>query len=104
MNPENEFEHNMKQLMKLLKKIMMQYPLQGKSPEEIMKTLRDAKDKSPDVNIFFLNLSPLSPEEFEELEEMFENGFANDPSRSGEMNCELNSEDQEFLKRHGIRF
>ncbi len=104
MSFDKDFEQNMKQLMKLLKKIMAQYPLQGKSPEEIMKTLKDAKDKSPDVNIFFLNLSPLSSEEFEELEEMFEGGFVNEHFRSGELKCELNSEDQEFLKQHGIRF
>lgn len=104
MGFEGDFEQNMKQLMKLLKKIMSQYPLQGKSPEEIMRTLKDAKDKSQDVNIFFLNLSPLSSEEFEELEEIFEGGLMNEHFRSAEMKCELNSEDQEFLKRHGIRF
>lgn len=104
MSFEKDFEQNMKQLMKLLKKIMAQYPLQGNSPEEIMKTLANAKDKGTDVNIFFLNLSPLSPEEFEELEEMFENGLVNEHFKSGELKCELDSEDQEFLKRHGIRF
>ncbi len=104
MDFEKEFEQNMKQLMRLLKKIMAQYPMQGKSSEEIMKILKDAKEKGPDVNIFFLNLAPLSPEEFEEIEEMFEGGLVGEHFRSGEMKCELNSEDQEFLKRHGIRF
>lgn len=104
MSPEKEFEQNMKQLMRLLKKIMLQYPMQGKDPVEMMKFLKDMKDKSSDVNIFFLNLSPLSPEEFEELEEVLENDFANEYLKSADLRCELNLEDREFLKKNGIRF
>lgn len=104
MSFDKEFEQNMKQLMHLLKKIMSQYPMEGKSPAEMMKFLKDMKDKSPDVNIFFLNMSPLSPEEFDEMEEMFEGGAMNEYLRSGELKCELNDDDQVFLKQHGIRF
>lgn len=104
MNFEKEFEQNMKQLMMLLKKIMKQYPMDGKSPAEVMKFLKDMKDKGPDVNIFFLNMSPLSPEEFDEMEEIFEEGAVSEYLRSGELKCELNADDQVFLKQHGIRF
>jgi len=104
MSFDKEFEQNMKQLMRLLKKIMNQYPVDGKSPGEVMKFLKDMKDKSPDVNIFFLNMSPLSPEEFDEMEEMFEGGAMSEYLRSGELKCELNDDDQVFLKQHGIRF
>ena len=78
--------------------------MEGKSPAEMMKCLRDMKDKSPDVNIFFLNMSPLSPEEFDEIEEMFEGGAMSKSLRSGELKCELSDDDQVFLKKHGIRF
>jgi sugar-specific transcriptional regulator TrmB len=104
MSFDKEFEQNMKQLMHLLKKIMRQYPSDGKSPAEVMKFFKDMKDKSPDVNIFFLNMSPLSPEEFDELEGLFEEGAVNEYLRSGELKCELNDDDQVFLKQHGIRF
>ncbi len=104
MSFEKEFEQNMKQLMRLLKKIMGQYPMDGKNPAEMMKFLKDIKDKSPDVNIFFLNMSPFSPEEFEEMEEMFEEGAMSEHYRSGELKCELNADDKAFLKQHGIRF
>lgn len=104
MSFEQEFEQNMKQLMLLLKKIMLQYPLDGKSPGEMMKFLKDMKDKSPDVNIFFLNMSPLTPEEFDEMEEMLEDGAMSEHLRSGELKCELSDADQVFLKQHGIRF
>jgi len=104
MSSDKEFEQNMKQLMRLLKKIMTQYPMDGKSPAEMMKFLKDMKNKSPDVNIFFLNMSPLSPEEFDEIEDLFEEGAISEYLRSGELKCELNDEDQLFLKQHGIRF
>jgi len=104
MSSDKEFEQNMKQLMRLLKKIMTQYPLDGKSPAEMIKFLKDMKNKSPDVNIFFLNMSPLSPEEFDEIEDLFEEGAVSEYLRSGELKCELNDEDQLFLKQHGIRF
>lgn len=99
-----EFEQNMQQLMRLLKKIMSQYPMENGSPSELMNSFKNMKHKGPDVNIFFLNMSPLSPEEFEEIEEMFEGGAMKEPLKSGELQCELNDEDQVFLKRHGIRF
>ncbi|MDD5415108.1 MAG: hypothetical protein PHH96_09835 [Smithellaceae bacterium] len=104
MNFDKEFEQNMKQLMHLLKKIMGQYPMEGQSPAEMMKFLKDMKDKNPDVNIFFLNMSPLSPEEFAEIEKMLEEGSMSEHFRPGELECELNDEDQVFLKQHGIRF
>lgn len=104
MSFDKDFEQNMKQLMHLLKKIMNQYSMDGKSPSEMMKFLKDMKDKSPDVNIFFLNMAPLSPEDFEEFEEMFEEGAMSEHLRSGELKCELNDDDQVFLKKHGIRF
>jgi len=99
---ENEFEKNMVQLMKLLKKMMAQYPQIGK-PEELAKLFKKAKD-SPDVNIFFLNLAPLSSEELDELEEVFEESLFAEGYKSGELRYELNGEDMEFLKRNGIRF
>jgi hypothetical protein len=69
-----------------------------------MRFLKAMKDKSPEVNIFFLNMAPLSPEEFDEMEEMFEGGVMNEYLRSGELKCELSDDDQMFLKQHGIRF
>ncbi len=104
MDFEKEFEQNMKQLMRILKKIAGQYSLEGKTPAEIMKHLKDMKNKSPDVNIFFVNMAPFSPEYLDEMEAMFEDGVMNEHHRAGELKCELNDEDQIFLKQHGIRF
>ncbi|MEI8378393.1 MAG: hypothetical protein WCF95_07645 [bacterium] len=104
MGLDKEFEQNMKQLMHLLKKIMSRYPMEGKSPAEMMELFKGMKDKSFDVNIFFVNGGPLSPEEFDEIEDLFEEGALSENFRSGELKCELNDDDQVFLKQHGIRF
>jgi hypothetical protein len=104
MSFDKEFDQNMKHLMRLLKRIMRQYAAEGKNPVEMMEILKAMKDKSPEVNIFFVNMLPLSPEEFEELEDVFEGGVMSEHYKTGELKCELNAEDEEFLKRHGIRF
>ncbi len=104
MDFDKEFEQSMKQLMHLLKKIMRQSPGEGKSLAEMMKSLKDVKGGNLDVNIFLLNMAPLSPEEFDEIEGMFETGAMSEPLRPGELRLELNDEDQVFLKQHGIRF
>lgn len=101
MGFEKEFEANMKQLMRLLKKMMAQYPGLGK--EEVAKLLKHSKDL-PDVNIFLLNLAPLSPEEFDDLEEIFEESLFVEGGKSGELKYEISGDDEEFLRRHGIRF
>ena len=102
MNFEKEFEGNIKQLMQLLKKMMAQYPNLDK--EEIIKFLKNPKN-SPDVNIFFLNLAPLSSEEFDDLEEIFEESLFADGGRfRGELKYEISRDDEEFLRKNGIRF
>ena len=70
MSFERDFEKNLKQLMQLLKKMMAQYPNMGKG-EELSKLLKNQKN-SPDINIFFLNLAPLSGEDLDELEKQGE--------------------------------
>ena len=102
MSFERDFEKNLKQLMQLLKKMMAQYPNMGKG-EELSKLLKNQKN-SPDINIFFLNLAPLSGEDLDELEEILEDNIFSEGFRSGELKYELNGEDQEFLKKHGIQF
>lgn len=102
MNFEKEFEGNIKQLMKLLKKMMAQYPHLEKN-EEIAKFLKNPKGL-PDVNIFFLNLAPMNLEELDEFEEIFEEKLFAEGFKSGELQYEINHEDEEFLKRNGIRF
>ncbi len=100
MNPDKDFEQNIKQLMRLLKKILGQQSFQSK-PKDLMNLL---KDKETDINIFFLNFPMLSEEGIEEIEEVLGQTFLHDGLEDGELKYEINAVDQEFLRRHGIRF
>lgn len=102
MSFEKEFEDNIKLLMRLLKKIMHRYPQLGQS-QEFEKMLKNPKE-IPDINIFLLNLAPVGMEDLEEVDEMFEEGLFAEGFKSGELKYELNNADQDFLKKHGIRF
>ncbi len=103
MDFDKDFEQSLNQLMRILKKIIGQSSLDDKSPAELLKMFKDAKSKNPNVNIFFLNMSPLDPEEFDE---MMEEGFEilGEAIKQPELKCELNDSDQAFLKQNGIKF
>ena len=96
---EKEFERNVNQLIQLLKKILKSGPL-AQSP--FSKFLGQDKDSPVQVNLFFTFL-PFPLEEMEELEEIYEHYFFHDEKQEDFSN-ELSSEDQEFLRRHGIQF
>jgi len=102
MGFEMEFEKNLKQLMRLLKKMMAQYPGAAKG-EDLAKFFKSQKNM-PDINIFLLNFAASNPENLDELEEIFEESLFSEGFKPGELKYELNGDDQEFLKRHGIRF
>ncbi len=101
MNPEKdrEFESNMNQLVKLLKKLLKNLPgqppftqFQGKSGEAPMY-----------LNFCFFNFLPFGPEEFDALEDAYEQSLFPE-ERSEELNRGLTPSDIEFLRRNGIRF
>jgi hypothetical protein len=65
------------------------------------------KDKnSINFNVFFA-LMPMSPEELEDLNVEFEELFEDDGYRDqidADLKFELSTRDEEFLKKHGIKF
>jgi len=99
MSFEKEFEQNMKQLMHLLKKMVSQNPQEGKNP--ILKNL--SKSMDPQVNIFILNLFPFSQDELDEIDEILDQTSSDEEKRE-DLRYEISNEDEDFLKRHGIKF
>ena len=101
MNPEKdkEFESNMNQLVRLLKKLLKNLP--GRPP--LSHFQGKPEDGGMSLNVCFFNFLPMTPEEFEAFEEAYEQAiFPED--RSEELSRELTASDLEFLRRHGIRF
>lgn len=90
-------------LIKLLKKILRAHP-QG---SELSKFLGD---KPVNLNLCFLTFVPMTPEELDEFEEMYDDYMSRyEESVSGDrqtakLEFKLNSDDLNFLKENGLQF
>ncbi len=101
MNPEKdrEFESNMNQLLRLLKKLLKNLP--GHPPFSHLQGMPG--EGAMNMNVCFFTFLPLSPEEFEAMEGAYEEGLFSE-ERGEDLSPELTPSDVEFLRRHGIRF
>ncbi len=106
MNPERdkEFDQNLNQLLGLLKKMLKNLPMPG--------GLSSASSHSPlpspgkdgiNLNLCFFTFLPLAPEDFDELDEIYDQHLAEE-KYSEEIPLDLNPADLDFLRRNGIRF
>ncbi len=101
MNPDKnkEFENNMNQLVRILKKLLKNIPGQAPFPN----FQAPSGDGSVHLNLCFFSFFPISAEELDEFEEAWEQAYY--PDEKGEdLSPELTPSDVEFLRRHGIRF
>jgi len=99
-DPNRDFEGHVKQLIQLLKKILTSQPSQGYLPE--LDSM--LKGQGINLNLCFFTFLPVSEEELDELEEIYEHYVFDEEKKSEEITSELNAADLEFLRRHGIRF
>ena len=104
MNPEKdkEFDQNMNQLVWLLKKILKNVPgMAGQGPMPQMP-FQGKGDQGVNLNLFFFTFLPMAPEEFDELEEIYDQYFFNEDKE--DLSSEISPADLDFLRRNGIRF
>ena len=97
---EREFEQNMKQLVQLLKKIIISQPSQEKTQGPGSLT----NEKGLNINLCFFTFLPINAEELDELEEIYEQFLFDEDKKVEDLTTDLNSSDEEFLRRNGIRF
>lgn len=100
MNGFGDFDKNMIQLIQLLKKILTG-PLPPSQFPEMASLL---KDKGINLNFCFFTFLPLTPQELDEFEEIFDHYGLDTDKRSEDLTEELSASDLDFLRRHGIRF
>ncbi len=96
---EGDFDQNMNQLIHLLRKILSSHPQVAQMPE--IQSL--FKNQGINLNLFFTFL-PMSPDDLDELEEIYERYFLDNDKRSEDLTSDLSPADLEFLKKNGIRF
>lgn len=104
-DPGKDFDQNMNQLVRLLKKIIKGLPFHPSAQQPFGAKNNTSSPKEPGVNInfCFFNFLPITDEEIEEMDAMYDQ-FLADEEKSAELSPELNPSDVEFLRRNGIRF
>ncbi len=95
---DREFDQNLNQLIGLLKKLLKNVP---KGP---FQSFSGDKEAGINLNVNFFTFFPLSGEEMDEFEEIYDQYFFQDDKGAEELTTELNQSDVDFLRRHGIRF
>ena len=101
MSGESDFSNDIRKLIKILRKIMKNHPLQDKLPDPDRPGSQDFN-----LNVFIFPFLPVTSEELEELEQMCESVMF-DPEKdkeADETDHDLSPSDLEFLRRHGIRY
>ena len=101
MNHES-MDGDVAQLIKLLKKILKNHP-QGQEVSKLME------QKAMNVNLCFLTFIPMSAEELDDFEDMYEEYLNRledaTPERArSPLEFKLSTDDVDFLKKAGIQF
>lgn len=96
MGSEREFDQYMNELMALLQKIISNHPQILKNPDS--QSFKFPKGQS---NVFIFNFFPVTDESFDEFDEILDR---EDDGRAEDLKYEINTDDQAFLKKYGIRF
>lgn len=103
MNP-HDMDGDIVKLVALLKKILRNHPQMAE-----IANLMEQK-KAFNLNMCFLTIVPMLPDELEELEGLYEeymshlDEFEGAAQKKARLEFKLNREDVSFLKKHGIRF
>ncbi len=101
MNLHGDFDQNMSQLIQLLKKILMNHIPQGQQFQELQSLF---KDHSINLNLCFFTFLPMTPQELDEFEEIYERYLFDEDRAPEDLTENLSPADLEFLRRHGIRY
>lgn len=90
----------MQKFIQMLKKLLKNHPIKDKFNE---MDGNGEKNSEINVNVFFMPFLSLSPEDMDELEDIYDEYFDEDKVKD-EMETDLTKSDMEFLKQNGIRF
>ncbi len=103
MSPDSgkDFDQNMNQLVHLLKKIIKGLPF-GSNPQPFPSN--EKNDSGININFCFFNFLPITDEEIEEMDAIYDQFLAQEEGKAAEFSPELNPSDMDFLRRNGIRF
>lgn len=96
----NNFQDDMQKFIQMLKKLLKNHSGKDKFSEE---DLMSGKNGDINVNVFFMPFLSLSPEDMDELEDIYDDCFDEEKSHET-FDADLTKSDLDFLRKNGIRF
>jgi len=101
-NRERDSDNHMTQLLQLLRKILgSQFKNTSGLPDFFSSP---QKNQAINVNVCLFSFFPMTPEELDELEAIYDDLEGSDEDSQEDLSSELTSSDVDFLRRHGIKF
>lgn len=102
-NRERDSDNHITQLLQLLRKILgSQFKNNAGLPDFFSSP---QKNQSINLNVCLFSFFPMTPEELDELESIYDDlEGAEEDELSEDFSSELTSSDFDFLRRHGIKF
>lgn len=101
-----EFGEHISKLLTLLKKALRNSKINQEEMRKIFGEIRSNQDQT-NVNLFFLTFMPMPSDEWDEmeseLEEIFDEAHEAEHSED-DLKFEISNTDEEFLKKHGLKF
>jgi len=101
-NRERDSDNNITQLLQLLRKIIGSQFKNGAGLPDIFSSPQ--KNQSINLNVCLFSFFPMTPDELDELEAMYDDLEVSEEDSAGDLSSELTSSDFDFLRRHGIKF
>ncbi len=104
MSPDSgkDFDRNMNQLVRLLKKIIKNLPF-GQIPQQQYPFSKD-KESGININFCFFNFLPMTEEEMEEMDAIYDQFLTEEEEKATDFSPDLSPSDMDFLRRNGLRF
>lgn len=105
MKPEGnrDFDNNLTQLLQLLRKIIGSQ-IKNTPLTDLFSPQTKNQGQNINLNLCFFSFFPMTPEELEELEAIYDDLEDADEDAAEELKPELNASDLDFLRRHGIQY
>lgn len=101
-NRERDSDNNITQLLQLLRKIIgSQLKNTGGLPDVFSAA---PKNQGINLNVCLFSFFPMSPDELDELEAIYDDLEASESVFDEDLSSELTSADFDFLRQHGIKF
>ena len=103
--PSDDFNADMTKLLSLLKSILLNNKVNQEEFKKIISEINaDSENDKININAYFFTLMPIQSEDFDDLDEFDDDNEFESEDYEEVLKFEINSKDEDFLKKNGIKF